>query len=300
MKTLLRLLLITAFCFPSLADAQPAGDRIARMRDASRQDRPVRVPAGTQSFLNLAYGPDPAQRFDLWIPERARNAPVLFYVHGGGWANGGKDNPGIETKLAYWIPRGYAVVSTNYRWVPSVNPIMQAEDVARALANVQGNARKWHVDPSRVVLMGHSAGAHLVALLGANPRMWTVAGARRPVGIVSLDAGALNVPKLMSQRRVPPLYTNAFGSDPRFWARSSPLDQLGRDAVPMLIVCSSTRHFPTAPCVEGREFAGKAARLGVPMRVLPQAKSNGEINHDLGEPSAYTNVVSQVIDRWVK
>ena len=292
-------ILLAALLFAPTLEAQSFGDRITRMRAASRQDRPVKTPPGTRAILNVAYGRDQAQRFDIWLPARARNAPVIFYVHGGGWANGGKDNPGIENKLAYWIPKGYAVVSTNYRLVPDADPVSQAKDVARALAIVQSRAREWQIDDSRVVLMGHSAGAHLVALLGADPRLLRESGARRPLGVVSLDSGALNVPSLMSQRRVPQLYKNAFGDNPRYWAKSSPYDQLARNALPMLIVCSSTRHVPTSPCDEGRAFADKAQRLGVSMRVLPEAMDHGEINHDLGEPSAYTRDVARTIAAWV-
>ena len=64
----------------------------------------------------------------------------------------------------------------------------------------------------------------------------------------------------------------------------------------MLIVCSSRR---ADACPQGRALTEKAAGLGVPMQVLPQDLSHGEINHDLGEPSAYTRAVSAWIDRAV-
>lgn len=283
-------------CVAITAVAHAAGGRLERLRVMSRMDRPVEAPAGSRAVLDVAYGRDPAQRFDIWIPRNARNAPVVFYVHGGGWANGNKTNPGIENKLAYWIPKGYAVVSTNYRLVPGATPQQQAEDVARAVAEVQGRARGWGLDPARLVLMGHSAGAHLVALLGADPNLLTRAGAQRPLGVVSLDSGALDVAALMSQRHVSQLYKDAFGSDPKFWASVSPQAQLKSNALPMLLVCSSTRQFPTSPCEEARRFATLARRLGVSMKVLPEAMDHGEINKELGLPSGYTHEVSRYID----
>lgn len=279
----------------AMPGAEQAG-RIERIRVLSRMDRAIEAPEGSRAILNVAYGRDPAQRFDIWLPADARNAPVLFYVHGGGWANGNKTNPGIENKLAYWVSKGYAVVSTNYRLVPHATPQQQVEDVASAVAAVQDHAREWGLDATRVVLMGHSAGAHLVALLGADPSLLTRAGAQRPLGAVSLDSGALDVAALMSQLRVPALYRDAFGSDPQFWASVSPQAQLKSTALPMLLVCSGTRQFPTSPCAEARAFAARASGMGVSVEVLPEALDHGEINKELGLPSTYTREVSRFID----
>lgn len=276
------------------------GQRIERMREASRREHAVAVPAGATAVRDVAYGNDPAQHFDVYLPANARNAPVLFYVHGGGWANGDKTNPGLENKLAYWLPKGYAVVSADYRLVPKATPLQQAQDIAHAVATVQAHAQEWKLDPERLVLMGHSAGAHLVVLLGAKPSLLADAGARRPRAVVSLDSGALDVPALMSLPRVPQLYHQAFGSDHREWVAASPTDQLTRGALPMLLVCSSERRVPTSPCDEANGFARKAATLGVTTQVLPEPMQHGEINHDLGLPSAYTTAVGQYIDAHMR
>lgn len=279
------------------AGAQGLRERMQQAREASRQERPVAVPAGGTAIRNIAYGSDPAQRFDLYLPANASRAPVVFYVHGGGWVNGDKTNPGLANKLAYWLPKGYAVISANYRMVPVAMPLEQARDVARGVALAQRRAGEWQLDPARMVLMGHSAGAHLVALLGADPRLLAEAGARPPLGVVSLDSGALDVPSLMGQRRVPKLYHEAFGADPAYWRSVSPQQQLGRDGVPMLLVCASERGFPTSPCDEARKLAKRAEALRVPMLVQPEPMSHGEINKDLGLPSDYTQRVGAWIDR---
>lgn len=282
------------------ADAQGLRDRLQQAREASRQERPVAVPAGGIAVRNVAYGPDPAQRFDLYLPARAANAPVVFYVHGGGWANGDKTNPGLTNKLAHWLPKGYAVISSNYRMVPAAMPLEQARDIARALATAQRRAGEWNLDAGRFVLMGHSAGAHLVALVGADPGLLAAAGAKPPRGVVSLDSGALDVPALMGLPRVPKLYQQAFGADPAYWRSVSPQQQLTRNGLPMLLVCASERGFPTSPCDEARKFAERAQALAVPMVVQPEPLKHGEINHDLGESSAYTTAVSGWIDRLLQ
>lgn len=284
----------------TVATGPTASSRLQQARQRSRQERPVAVPEGATAVRNVAYGSDPAQRFDAYLPADAHDAPVLFYVHGGGWANGDKTNPGIENKLGYWLPRGYAVLSANYPLVPARQPLAQAADIARAIAAAQARAGEWRLDARRFVMIGHSAGAHLVALLGANPSLLADAGARSPLGVVSLDSGALDVPMLMAQPRLPRLYTDAFGTDPAYWAAASPLHRLAPDALPMLLVCSSRRRFPISPCDEARKFARQAATFGATMQVLPENLSHGKINQHLGMPSAYTRSVSGYIDSLVK
>ena len=206
-------------------------------------------------------------------------------------------SPCKARKLAHWLPKGYAVVSSNYRMLPETMPLEQARDVARGVALAQRRAGEWNLDPARMVLMGHSAGAHLVALLGAEPHLLTEAGAQPPLAVVSLDSGALDVPTLMGQRRVPKLYHEAFGADPDYWRSVSPQQQLGRNGVPMLLVCASERGFPTSPCDEARKLAKRAEALRVPMLVQPEPLDHGEINRNLGLPSDYTQRVGDWIDR---
>ncbi|TLX21960.1 alpha/beta hydrolase [Thermomonas fusca] len=271
---------------------QPQSENAGRGERAS-------LPPGVRVEREIAYGPDPRQRYDVYLPARTRpDAPILFMVHGGGWRRGDKRMPSVVgNKAAYWLQRGFVFVSANYRMQPDADPLAQAGDVAAALASVQRRARQWNADPAKTILMGHSAGAHLVALLGSDPGHLLQAGTHRPLGVVPLDSGALDVPALMNQPRLPQLYRDAFGSDPAYWRSVSPQQQLARGALPMLLVCSSGRRFPTSPCAEARGFAARAAALSVPMQVLPEALEHGEINDQLGQPSAYTDAVSAWIQR---
>ena len=201
--------LLFCLCLPLMAmrfDAEASSapnrlERLAQLREASKRERAVALPAGAKAVRNVAYGADPAQRFDVYLPKEVQRAPVFFFVHGGGWANGDKTNPGIENKIDFWLAKGYAVISANYRMLPKAGPLLQARDVAQAVAVAQRRAGEWRLDPAHFVLAGHSAGAHLVALLGADPKMLADAGAQRPLGVVSLDSGALDVPALMGMPR---------------------------------------------------------------------------------------------------
>lgn len=247
----------------------------------------------TRVLRDVAYGNDPRQRFDVYLPSSPRHAPVILMVHGGGWAFGDKASPGVvDGKATYWLAKGYVLISVNYRLLPEAAPLEQARDVARALAAAQRLAPSWGADRDRFLLMGHSAGAHLVALLGADPDMLSAAGAIRPRGVVSLDSAALDVTQIMTLPRHLRLYDRAFGDDPRDWVAASPYDRLRSGALPMLAVCSSRRF---DACPQAHRYAEKAARVRVRVDVLPEDLSHAEINRALGQPSDYTERVNAFI-----
>lgn len=210
-------------------------------------------------------------------------------VHGGGWAFGDKGSAGVVgNKAKRWIPKDIALISVNYRMVPKADPVVQAEDVASALAYCQGKAKDWNIDPDRIVLMGHSAGAHLVSLLTADPSIATEKGAKPWLGTVSLDSGAYDVPALMNASHSA-LFDNAFGKDPEFWKKASPQLRATDKMKPMLLVCSSFRQ--NASVHQSQEFAKKVQSLGGRVEVLPEPLNHGDINKTLGMPGAYTDKV---------
>lgn len=244
------------------------------------------------NFADVAYGPTPAQRFDLFLPSGDEPAPLILMLHGGAWQVGDKAAAGVVApKRERWLPRGIAVASANYRLLPEAAPLDQARDVALALAALQKDARRFGIDAEQIVLMGHSAGGHLIALLAARPDLLAEAGARPPLGFVVLDSGALNVTAIMTGRHLP-LHDRAFGSDPAYWQAISPHDQLRRPSPPLQLVCSSRRRHS---CAQAEEFAGKARGLGSTAEVLALPLSHGEINERLGADPAYTAAVERFL-----
>jgi arylformamidase len=237
---------------------------------------------------DVAYGADRKQRFDVYIPRGARNAPVILMVHGGGWRTGDKRSRGVVgNKVQRWSRAGFVVISVNYRLLPGTDPVEQARDVARALAEAQGRLAEWGGDPAKVVLMGHSSGAHLVALLNARPSLATSLGARPWLGAVILDSAALDVVATMTRPHLR-LYAQAFGVDHEYWREASPSHHLSAGAKPMLLVCSSLRR---DSCPAATQFAAKATSLGVQAEVVPVAKSHAAIDAELGAPGKYTEAV---------
>lgn len=275
---------------------QSAPGRFARMRRAPPAPTPV-LPAGVREIADVAYGADPSERMDVYLPTRAstHTAPVIFMVHGGAWRFGDKAADGVvQNKVARWVPQGFVVISVNYPMLPQSSVIQQAQAIASALASAQSQAEKWGASSDQFILMGHSAGAHLVALLNAQPALAQRLGARPWLGAVALDSAMLDATSLMQQRHLP-LYDEAFGQDPAYWQALSPYQQVVREAPPFLLVCSSLRQ---DSCAQAQAMASHVHALGGQAQVLPQPQTHSAINTQLGLASDYTRAVEATMASW--
>ncbi len=249
------------------------------------------LPPGVRVERDVAYGQDQRQRFDVYHNDHAHGAPVVFLVHGGAWRLGDKAAPrAIQGKVARWVPLGFVLVSVDYRMLPT-DPVEQARDVARALAVAQARAAEWGADRNRFILMGHSAGAHLVMLVATSRSI--ADGATSWLGSVSLDSAALDVVEIMERRHFR-LYDRAFGADPAFWRLASPSYALTAATRPILAVCSARR---SDSCSQARRFVEKAQSLGVTAAVLEMDLSHSEINSELGADPGYTAEVEKFLAR---
>jgi arylformamidase len=246
------------------------------------------TPPGVNVLHDVAYGPAKLQTMDVYLPPQPKGAPIILMVHGGAWAFGDKSNSQVyENKVARWVTRGFIFVSMNYPMIPESDPVQQADDVARAMTAAQASATGWGGDPTRLILMGHSAGAHLVSLLNADPSRAAKLGVKPWLGTVSLDSGALDVPAIMQHEHFD-LYDRAFGNDPALWQAASPIDHLTKDGPPWLGVCNSNR---PASCGPNQEYAAKAKALGLRVQILGEPLRHSDINRELGKPGSYTDAV---------
>lgn len=131
------------------------------------------APAIRESF-DLRYFPGREARhtLDVFAPKDvpADKAPVVFFVHGGSWMAGDKNFRGTYRNIGRALARGGVVaVLINYRLSPGVKHPEHIRDVARAFAWVHRHIDRYGGDPTRIILSGHSSGAHLAALLAADP-----------------------------------------------------------------------------------------------------------------------------------
>ena len=118
---------------------------------------PYQTIAGVQLTLDLAI-PDPAPRAH----------PVIVCLHGGGWSMGSKSS--FKKYLPQFAARGYAAAAIQYRLAPEHQFPAPIEDVHAAIRYLRANAQRWNLDPTRITLLGASAGAHLALLAGLENR----------------------------------------------------------------------------------------------------------------------------------
>ena len=127
---------------------------------------------------DVAFGPDPRQRLDIYLPRGgASRRPVVFFIYGGSWSSGAKGTYGFVGEA--FAGRGYVTVIADYRLVPEVRFPTFIEDGARALAFVRGSIGRYGGDPGRIFLAGHSAGAYNAMMLALDPRYLARAGVPR-------------------------------------------------------------------------------------------------------------------------
>ncbi|MDX1499264.1 MAG: alpha/beta hydrolase [Woeseiaceae bacterium] len=124
---------------------------------------------------DIAYGPDPRQRLDVYRPLTAQpDAPLVVFFYGGAWRKG--DKAEFRFVASSLTRAGYVVVLPDYRRFPEVRFPAFVDDGAAAVAWAAANAGAYGADPTRLYLMGHSAGAHIAALLALDDRYLEAAG----------------------------------------------------------------------------------------------------------------------------
>jgi triacylglycerol lipase len=128
----------------------------------------------TQIERDLSYGPDERHRLDVFRKEGTSGAPVLVYVHGGGFVMGDKSSPAglpfFENVGDFAARSGMVGVTVTYRLAPANPWPAGPEDLARLVVWLRENIADHGGDPSRIYLMGQSAGAVHVASYAAHPQ----------------------------------------------------------------------------------------------------------------------------------
>ena len=235
----------------------------------------------------IMFGTHTRQQIDFYSAKGEAaddgNAPVILFVHGGGWAMGDRAQA-VHAKPAHYTANGVAFASTGYRLVPEVSVEEQAADIASAIAALRGQADALGLDPDRIVLMGHSAGAHLAALVATDPHY---AGEDMAAikGVVLLDGAGYDLAKRMAENLdiSSSLYRNAFGTDPARQSALSPLTHVGAPDAPdwmILFVANreQSRAQSEALTLALREAGAKAEALPI------ENTDHRRLNTELGTP----------------
>jgi arylformamidase len=213
-----------------------------RLKDRLVERRMDQTATGARVDATLAYGAADKQRVDLFRPASGgKGQPLILYVHGGGWSMGSHKNvaskPGWASGLGLWFG------SIGYRYLPEAPVETQAADVGAAIRKARAEAARLGYDPNRIILMGHSAGAHLAALVATDPQ-YAGDAFDSIKGVIPIDGACYDVPaqikaaRFMAQRT----YIPAFGTDEARQKALSPQTHAGgRDAPRWLLIHVNSR-----------------------------------------------------------
>lgn len=188
----------------------------------------------TEGARDVAYGPHPRQRMDIYVPSGGGSArkPVVFFIYGGSWANGAKETYAFVGEAL--SARGFVTVIADYRLVPEVHFPVFIEDGALALRFVRDNIARFGGSPKAIHLMGHSAGAYNAMMLTLDRRYLAAVGMR--AGDIRSTVG------LSGPYDFLPLdidVTKAAFGNARELAQTQPINFARRDAPPVLLVTGS-------------------------------------------------------------
>jgi arylformamidase len=134
---------------------------------------------------------------DVYSPANAKNLPVVFWIHGGGWQSGDKAN--VQEKPAWFTKKGFVFVSINHRLLPEVEMDVLVSDVAKAFGWMHKHIAEYGGDPQRVLVGGHSSGAQLATLICTDDRYLKAEGVsfKDLIGCVPVDGDTYDIPAII-------------------------------------------------------------------------------------------------------
>jgi arylformamidase len=233
------------------------------------------------------------QVLDVYAPDSAKNLPVVFWIHGGGWQTGNKSMVGVKPKA--FTEAGLVFVSINYRLLPTVNMGDLTSDVATALGWVHKNIATYGGDPDRLLVMGHSAGGQLAALMCTDETYAKAAGLSLTMikGCVPVDADTFDIPAIIevaeTRDRVHhlPLPTNGhrqkFGDDPEKHRNFSAVTHVAANkGIPPFLILHISGNPDTS--AQARRLAAVLQAAGISAKVVSRDTTHEGLNDAIGAP----------------
>ena len=248
------------------------------------------VPAASAP-TTLRYGDHDRQVVTVYRGA-AERPPLAVYIHGGAWRMGSPER--VRAKPQWFGEAGWAFASVGYRVLPDAQVEDQARDIAAGLRALRADAARLGFDPDRILIMGHSAGAHLAALVATDGRYL---GADRAAvrGVILLDGAGYDVSNEFNLRGplARKLYGDAFGEDPARQRTLSPIAHVdAQDPPDWLIVFAESR-------VDAREqaaqFGDALQRAGLRVERVPDPGNHLEINREFGTEGYRANAAVRAL-----
>ena len=160
--------------------AMIAEEALAAIKDDQNARSAAYRAGAARKHLDVAYGPHPRERLDLFLPE-ADGAPLFAFMHGGYWQ--WNDKEGFEFLAEAFVAAGAAFANVEYALCPTVTLAELTDQCRRAMAHLWTGGPRYGYDRGRIVVSGHSAGGHLTAMMMATD--WPAFGDGLPRGLVA-------------------------------------------------------------------------------------------------------------------
>lgn len=251
------------------------------------------------------------QVLDVYSPPLAKNLPVVFWIHGGGWEAGDKSQ--VKTKPQWFMDKGFVFVSTNYRLLPEVDMGTLIRDVAKAFAWVEKHVAEYGGNPKRVLVGGHSAGAQLAAILCTDDRYLKENGNSFDslIGCVPVDGDTYDVPAIIETaetrlraHKLPPRiggHREKFGNTAEKHIDFSAVTHIAKDKgiPPFLILYVSGQPDTNA---QAQRLGNVLKGANVPVTLFgDKASWHVKLNDDLGLPNDLaTKALSEFVAKVTK
>lgn len=251
------------------------------------------------------------QVLDVHYPKDGKNLPVVFWIHGGGWQTGDKKD--VQLKPKVFTEKGYVFVATNYRLLPAVDMSTLVRDVAKAVRWTHDHAAEFGGDPKRLLVMGHSAGAQLAALICTDDRYLKAEKLSLDIvkGCVPVDGDTYDVPAIIATAEARwkahglPFakfgHREKFGNDPEKHKDFSAVTHVakGKSIPPFLVLYVAGHPDVTA---QAQRLGAVMKDAGLPVTLFgARETTHGKINADLGLPDdPATKALFEFLDKALK
>lgn len=248
---------------------------------------------------------------DIYTPANAKNLPVVFWIHGGGWQTGDKAN--VQEKPAWFTKKGFVFVSINHRLLPEVEMGVLVRDVAKAFGWMHKHIAEHGGDPNRVLVGGHSSGAQLATLICTDDRYLKEVGVSfgSLIGCVPVDGDTYDIPAIIetaeTRRRVhhePQAkfgHREKFGNDPAKHVDFSAVTHVAKGkGIPPFLVIHVADHPDNS--AQARRLAAVLKAAEVPVTVFGGKETNHtKVNAFIGtEGDATTKALDEFVTRILK
>jgi triacylglycerol lipase len=233
---------------------------------------------------DIAYGPDSANKLDVFTAGSGGGKAVVFYVHGGGFERGDKrqpNSPFYDNVMLWLTQQGMVGVNINYRLAPKSTWPAAHEDLAAAVRWAQQNIAQYGGDPDRVGLWGQSAGASLIAGYLAHPQFWGPKGH-------GIKAAVMNSGFYENDRGG----SAYFGNDPRELQERSSTEGLKKVSVPLFI---SHTEVDLPDAIREAEQANKALCDAGRCPIYAVFKDHSHISQNYSVGTADTSVSGPIL-----